>query len=94
MTWRNIPPILSPMMLMDSLLQVADRYIAVGRPASLSGLGMKIANDHKFLLRIKAGAACSIPSYEKAMTWLSENWPEGAEWPEGVARPDPKDVAA
>jgi len=81
-------------MLMDSLLRVADRFIAVGHPASLSGLGIKIANDHKFLLRIKGGAACSVPSYEKAMAWLSDNWPEGAEWPAEVARPEPKDVAA
>ncbi|MDX1134339.1 hypothetical protein GOL33_28395 [Sinorhizobium medicae] len=26
-------------------------------------------------------------TFERAMIWFSENWPEGAEWPAGVPRP-------
>ncbi|MDX0788167.1 hypothetical protein GOD70_16825 [Sinorhizobium medicae] len=26
-------------------------------------------------------------TFERAMIWFSENWPEGAEWPTGVPRP-------
>ncbi|RVO40446.1 hypothetical protein CN093_11460 [Sinorhizobium meliloti] len=26
-------------------------------------------------------------TFERAMIWFSENWPDGAEWPAGVARP-------
>lgn len=26
-------------------------------------------------------------TFERAMIWFSENWPEGAEWPGGVPRP-------
>ncbi|RVE90097.1 hypothetical protein [Sinorhizobium meliloti] len=26
-------------------------------------------------------------TFERAMLWFSENWPEGAEWPAGVSRP-------
>jgi len=81
-------------MLIDSLLLVADRYLAARAATSISDLGKKFANDHKFFARIKAGAACSIPSYEKAMAWFSDNWPDGVEWPEGIARPERKDAAA
>ena len=28
-------------------------------------------------------------SYRAAMRWLSDNWPDGTEWPAGVPRPDP-----
>lgn len=26
-------------------------------------------------------------TFERAMIWFSENWPDGAEWPAGVPRP-------
>ncbi|MDE4595937.1 hypothetical protein [Sinorhizobium meliloti] len=26
-------------------------------------------------------------TFERAMLWFSENWPEGAEWPDCVSRP-------
>jgi hypothetical protein len=28
-------------------------------------------------------------TFERAMQWLSDNWPEGEAWPPEVARPDP-----
>ncbi|MDX0689757.1 hypothetical protein GOD59_17165 [Sinorhizobium medicae] len=33
-------------------------------------------------------------TFERAMIWFSENWPEGAEWPAGVPRPVSQTEAA
>lgn len=29
-------------------------------------------------------------TYEKAMRWFSENWPDDRPWPDGVDRPSPE----
>jgi hypothetical protein len=39
--------------------------------------------------QICAGSDVSTGTYERAMKWLSDNWPENAVWPEGVDRPMP-----
>lgn len=26
-------------------------------------------------------------TFERAMQWFSDHWPEGMEWPDGIARP-------
>ncbi|MBD9445781.1 MULTISPECIES: hypothetical protein [unclassified Rhizobium] len=33
-------------------------------------------------------------TFERAMQWFSDNWPEGAEWPTDVGRPQPVMEAA
>lgn len=39
--------------------------------------------------QILAGSDFSTGTFERAMKWLSDNWPENAAWPQGVDRPEP-----
>ena len=42
------------------------------------------------LQRIAEGKAdVTTGTFEKAMQWFSDNWPDDTAWPDGVARPDP-----
>lgn len=51
-------------------------------------LSWRIFNDGKKLDAILADKADLMTAgHEKAMAWLSTNWPEGAEWPENIERP-------
>lgn len=80
------------MTLRESLITVFDAYVAAGRVgrARLStivfGSGMRFD-------RILEGSDVSTGTFERAMLWLSTNWPDGAEWPAGVARPAPAEIS-
>lgn len=74
------------MTLCDQLLKTADMFCAAtgmsrARVSTivLSG-GLRI--DH-----IEAGGDIRTKSFERAMQWFSDNWPDEAGWPDGVARP-------
>jgi hypothetical protein len=75
------------MSMLDSLLAVAKGY-AVGAKVDLSTVSWRVFGDTKKLAAMEAGADIQVRRLEKAMRWFSENWPEGAEWPAGVARPE------
>jgi hypothetical protein len=49
-------------------------------------------NNNKFWDQIDQGGGWNIRTYDKILQWLSDRWPEGAEWPEGVTRPPQKPV--
>ncbi|WP_234839320.1 hypothetical protein [Sinorhizobium medicae] len=60
--------------------------------AQARGIGRKrvstlVLNRGSKLDDIAAGGDLATGTFERAMLWLSENWPEGAEWPAGVPRP-------
>ena len=38
---------------------------------------------------LRAGKDVGVLTLERAMQWLSDSWPEGAVWPQDVARPAP-----
>jgi hypothetical protein len=44
--------------------------------------------DTKKIAQLEAGKDIQVTRLEKAIQWLSDNWPEGAEWPREVMRPD------
>lgn len=74
----------------DTLIRLARAYAAAkgrGDGLALSGISTKIFNDGKTLDRIAAGGDLVTGSYERAIKWFSENWPEDLEWPSDVARP-------
>lgn len=79
--------------LRDQLLNVARCYAEVvgtrGRDGrlSLSGISTRIFADGKTFARIAAGGDLTTGSFERAMRWFSDNWPEGAVWPASIERP-------
>lgn len=71
----------------DQIIKVANAY------AEFSGISLKTAssrifNEAKLLgLVLDRSATMTLSRAEKGLIWLSDNWPENAQWPEGVARP-------
>lgn len=76
------------MLMRDQIIAVSDSY---GR---LAGIGRKrvstiVLNRGSKLDGIVAGGDLNTGTFERAMQWFSDNWPEGEAWPEGIARPMP-----
>lgn len=74
------------MNMRQQIIAVSDRF------AELSGVGRKrisfiVLNRGSKLDDIADGGDLNTGTFEKAMLWFSVNWPEAADWPEGVARP-------
>lgn len=68
------------------LVAVCDAYCAT------AGIGRKrlstiILKGGAKLDQIADGADLYTGTYERAMGWLSEHWPKGTDWPEGIDRP-------
>lgn len=84
------------MRAMDSrliLLTVARAYSAAsGR--SLARVATLIHDQGALFKKLDAGGSCTIDTYDKAMRWFSDNWPDDLPWPEGIFRPPPSEKAA
>lgn len=52
-----------------------------------STLSTRLFFDGKRIGSIRAGGDVGARRLERAVQWLSDNWPDGAEWPEDVPRP-------
>lgn len=70
------------------LLTLADAYCKA-RKLSRARVSTIVFNAGMALDRIASGKDLTTGSWERAMAWFSQNWPEGAEWPKGVKRPQP-----
>ncbi|MFA7308338.1 MAG: hypothetical protein WC026_16895 [Hyphomicrobium sp.] len=77
----------------DSLLSVARAYGAAER-IDLSTVSWRALGDTKKLPAIVAGKDIQVRRFERAMQWFSDHWPDGADWPETVARPERSDALA
>lgn len=75
------------MRMIDQILTVANAYRGA-RGLSLSRTSTLVFNDGKKLDAIANGADLATSRFEGAMAWFSANWPEGAEWPQDIARPE------
>lgn len=68
--------------------------IAVGAQfVSLTGLaqstvGMRAARDARFFDRLNDGKGFTVKTYDSVLAWFSDHWPEGAQWPSEVPRPE------
>lgn len=76
------------MTLTDQLLTVARAYCRA-RQLSIARVSTLIFNDGKKLDLIAQGADLGTRGLERAMRWLSTEWPDETAWPAGVARPKP-----
>jgi hypothetical protein len=69
------------------LLAVADAYKAALQIDEDKTVSSRVFEDSKKLSAMRGGADITVGRYNAAMVWFSEHWPEGAEWPGGIARP-------
>lgn len=65
---------------------MADAY-AAARGLSRSRVSTIVFNAGMVLDRIASGKDLTTASFERAMRWFSDHWPENAEWPAHVERP-------
>ena len=75
------------MLNITHLITVADAY------AKLTGVEEKTVSsrvfaDSKKLTAIRSGSDITVGRYNAALEWFSGNWPEGADWPHDVPRPE------
>jgi hypothetical protein len=82
------------MTLKEQLLLVGDTY-AKATQLSRARVSTIVLNRGSTLGLINEGRAdVTTATFEKAMLWFSANWPESANWPHEVPRPQPSEVAA
>jgi hypothetical protein len=72
--------------LRDQLITVADAY-CLARQLSRSRVSTIVFNAGMTLDRIASGRDLATGSFERAMRWFSQNWPEEAKWPKNIERP-------
>lgn len=80
------------MALINHITRIAEVYCCE-RGLSISRVSTLVFNDGKRLSSILAGGDLYTSRYEHALAWFSANWPEGAEWPADVPRPDTPTLA-
>jgi hypothetical protein len=60
---------------------------ALGLPRTT--VSWRLFEDTNKLDAIASGKDLYLGRYERALQYLSENWPAGCAWPDGIARPIP-----
>lgn len=75
------------MNLRANLITVAECWCqASGR--TFAQAGYQIFKDQRRLDAVAAGNNdLRLSSFEKAMRWFSDNWPDDTEWPSAIERP-------
>jgi hypothetical protein len=74
------------MSAIDDLLTLSAAYQAATGVQD-STLSSRMFNDGKKLAAMKAGGDINVTRYERALQWLSDNWPDKATWPHAIERP-------
>lgn len=75
--------------LVTHLATVARCYAEHRRLSIARVSALVFGNGGKLPAIVDGDADMTTRSWEKAMSWFSANWPEGADWPHGVQRPLP-----
>lgn len=78
------------MLDISSFLTVVEAYCARAGIAEAT-LSTRLFADGKRLGGIRGGSDVGVVRLGVAMQWLSDNWPDGVDWPPQVKRPDPKE---
>ncbi|WP_371346247.1 hypothetical protein [Ancylobacter sp. IITR112] len=76
----------------EHLFRICTSYSAA-TGLSEATISTRLFRDGKGLARIRAGGDIGARRLERAMQWFAANWPEGAEWPADVPRPDTPTLA-
>jgi hypothetical protein len=76
------------MTLKEQLLITTDAYCSA-KGMSQARLSTILFSGGARLQQIRDGSDVATGRFESVMQWLSNNWPEGAIWPEGIKRPEP-----
>ncbi|TIS37544.1 hypothetical protein [Mesorhizobium sp.] len=78
--------------LIRHLLTLLDNFRAK-KALQESTIGRLCAADGEFFPRLREGKTFTARKYDAVVEWFSDNWPEGAEWPDSVLRPSKTEAA-
>ena len=70
----------------NDLVTLGTAY-AAHKGYTLSTVSTYAAQSGSFLGRLQAGKWCHINTYNRALNWFVENWPDDLQWPAGIPRP-------
>jgi hypothetical protein len=74
------------MSAITDILRVVDAF-CLARKITEPTASTLLFSDGTRLRRVREGADMGARRIERAMGWLSKNWPEGAVWPADISRP-------
>lgn len=74
------------MTLRDQLLTLCEIYCSA-RGISRARVSTLVFNGGHVLNRVVDGGDVTTGSFERAVQWFSDNWPDGVEWPAETIRP-------
>lgn len=69
-----------------SFLRVVEAYCD-GAGIAEATLSTRLFADGKRITGIRGGSDIGVMRLATAIRWLSDNWPDGADWPNDIARP-------
>ncbi|AMM86786.1 hypothetical protein FF124_14815 [Martelella lutilitoris] len=72
---------------MASFFSLVERFCEAERIAEAT-LSSRLFNDGKRIAALRSGRDIGVLRLARAVAWLSEHWPDRAEWPNGTARPE------
>jgi hypothetical protein len=72
--------------LVNHLFDLVERFCASRRMEEAT-VGRLCAADGRFFLRLRIGKTFTVKKFDEVVRWFSANWPENADWPEGLERP-------
>ena len=72
------------MTLVQKILDITDRYCAA-RGVTEGTVGGIIFKNSRVFPRIRAGGDLTTSSYERALRWYRDNWPDGHPMPADIA---------
>lgn len=61
---------------------------------AVSTIWARAVGDARFLERIGSGKGFTAKTYDRALSWFSDHWPDGSEWPIDIPRPAPSNAEA
>ncbi|WP_425155527.1 hypothetical protein [Candidatus Palauibacter sp.] len=70
-----------------NILILSERF-AGARGIQLTTLGQKAVGSGDLFNRLNEGRV-TFRTVDRLVQWLSDNWPEGLEWPPHIPRPEP-----
>jgi hypothetical protein len=70
------------------MVKVGTRF-SVATGLASSTVGMRVARDGRFFDRLTDGRGFTVKTYDNVLQWFSDHWPDNAEWPRDVPRPEP-----
>jgi hypothetical protein len=71
------------------LLRLAERYCAATGLAEAT-VSSRCFTDGKRLAALRGGSEIGARRLGRALEWFSANWPDGADWPGDIPRPEPR----